>query len=1347
MNATTDKYTYLSTITDQTLTRTHLQRKDGVLYLAGNVTLESGEVRVAVLFSVDDGETWETELVDLDGEMHDPKLVLVNYDWWIIAHGQNELGIDTVHLARRVVDDKDTPHWDEAWTPLLANQENTARVTDAIVDHENPTVIHLVYETKNARGRYAVRVALLSTVTGELAHDDLVSSTPALDQHNGRLAMINTDTVALVFEQRLTTNNWSIVYTQYTWATWQFLEIKHLSGDVVLDNVHVNCYHPSIAVDSTESVHICWLMTSDGYASAWAVHITVIDTAATVPIIISEQVADDRYPWVIVDDNNDLFVLVNLDHKSVKYLTRKHDEDSWTTITNLANNTWTILNGWCDDSNLYTVVVDDADVVKFLRVDTALAELFIPVNDLHIARIDANEVELRWTKARNAEQVVVQRVAVDEWLIAPTLDSVAADDVSAHVVDLPEDGLYRFRLVYTKLDHTRGVIPLLDNLWTAGNEERDQLVTWTQVPDAKMLALEYTKLTWEDAMEVKSTADSCVLTLTAGEPLFRLSVTGGPREGFSNEVSPLTAEATPDGDVVLQWIIDDAMKSITVEQSIDGQRWFPCITSAPVDVDSRGCIVTNLARVVYWFRLRWTTDEDVELLSNEVTVCNCFRLTEVGGTYVNVGWVDVSSTEPRRVQISSDGGVTWYTVINAVENRTMRVPNLTRVTEYRLRLYYPDRFTGNYSNTITVVTSTAPVDTLKLIDQDNTTATFSAVIEGEYTTATAVVRNLYTDEEMRTTVTTLVDETGLLLFMLEDLPLGEYLGVSLELVGGPMEGRSAEVTLAVDGLGPVNDALTTVDAHTLRVTADAPAGLTADDLPSTVTVLYSDDGVNWQSVTGGELIDGQLVVTINALLQDMVYTARLVITRGANKGTGVVLTAKTDEDVFPAVHGHRLPGERSAAVSDKLVWIVDRDRVYNYNLTNDVQALITDLATGAARVWSSTVVDRAGHAHIAVATGKRVLLLRSTSMATPIEVYADPHGNAQTHVTITVRSDGREVLTWTEHMGTTAWVMHAIVDGDNVSVDVLMAGVEYRDASHVLTHDGYAVSAVTNTGDLMVTSIEPVLDPMSEDFGKNMITWYDAGVDNAVVDDASVDTKLAVDNIGYVHTVYAMTDGNYALGTVVDGEYTQRCTTTGVQWVTPIVVDDVLALMAERDNNVVACRWSTTAERLTDWAVASNMTLDGTPLTLAKGGNKFLSVTTHAGMWVVAETDVHAAVDAEVFNGVRVNDKLMLDLPNARVEAWTIGDPDDNPRVFMKVNNITREVTDRVASTGLPAHTAVHLTALEELPVNQWEENNVPAEALGAVTLDSTVGQRVIDLTTWLACSWNPSEIVNKMNG
>jgi hypothetical protein len=107
----------------------------------------------------------------------------------------------------------------------------------------------------------------------------------------------------------------------------------------------------------------------------------------------------------------------------------------------------------------------------------------------------------------------------------------------------------------------------------------------------------------------------------------------------------------------------------------------------------------------------------------------------------------------------------------------------------------------------------------------------------------------------------------------------------------------------------------------------------------------------------------------------------------------------------------------------------------------------------------------------------------------------------------------------------------------------------------------------------------------------------------------------------------------------------------------------------------------------------------------------------------------------------------MLDLPNARVEAWTIGDPDDNPRVFMKVNNITREVTDRVASTGLPAHTAVHLTALEELPVNQWEENNVPAEALGAVTLDSTVGQRVIDLTTWLACSWNPSEIVNKMNG
>ncbi len=1340
-----DKYTYMSTITDLPTSRTHLQIKDGVIYVACNYVDADGYTRVGVFHSTDDGATWSMTTVPGDDVFLDPKLVLVNYDWWIFAHTTNYDGIDTVHLIRRVVDDDNNATWDEDWQLVLDDQTLTARVTDAVVDPDNPTVVHVAYDARTARGRYTVHLATLSTIAEDdslVVNDVQVASTPAYDQHNARLALISSSTLAVVYEQRQTAGNWGVAYAQYVWATQQ-LTTMQLSGDVVVDKVHVDSYHPSLTVDNTGAVHVSWLQTSTGYVSAKVMYTLVVDNMRAPVEMVSTEAADDRYPWIIANDG-DLYVLLNLDHASVRYTTRKAGESEWTEITNLAGNTWVLLNGWCADANLYTVIATEHDELAFLRVDTKLAETFAPVDDLEIAKIDKNDVTLTWTKARNAEAVVLQGLGVDHWETAPTLTPPAVDDVQVHVTALPADGFYRFRLIRVHDDNSRDIVNLMNDTWIKGADNGDLLVDMPVNVGITEVRLEYTVLTWKDIKTMNPHDDEVTVPMTSMHPWFRLRVTGGPRAGYSNEVSPLTATAEANGDVTLRWATGAVMAKQEVLQSGDGLRWFPASVAAVVKPEDTSAVITGLANAVCYYQVVWTTVDDRMLVSNIVTVVNNLHVVSYGGTWAVMGWTDVSSGEPRRMQVSADGGANWKTVVNAINNQTMRVPGLERVTEYRLRLEYPNRFTGKYSNIVTLTTDTEPVDDWTLVSLDGVNAVLTATVD-DYTSAEVVYRDLNDDSFALVTVpvTAVRDENNVLTVELPDLPLGMYVGAALKITGGKMAGTSAEVVIAVDGTGPENVALTPVDAHTLRLTADAPPGATADNLTDVVVVVYSMNGIDWYEQRGGQLDSGQLVVDIPNLLQSTEYTAQLVITRGVHKGASALLAATTADDVFPAIYGDRLPGERSAVVVDDKVYIADRDKIYTVDLENrDQQVLVANLQAQSARVWTTLVVI-GGQLRVVMASGTTVFYGAIDEPLTTM--YTNPQANVMTRVQALARVDGVLVVTWVEMLGYTARLHRAVIDRDgNIALDVLTtADAAVAATACALTHDGMWSVMIAN-GSMSMLRLETVLDPAAADFGDETVTMPTVDVTDASVYDALLDPRLAVDNLGDVYAAYALSSGGCAAGYVVDNEYQPLGEWADVDWVTPLLVDNkrTLAYLGVRDQHVVACRWSAAAQVFTDWAQASELTLDGTVLTLAKTGDDYLAICAKYGRWQVISVDVNATVAAEVVNGVRVNDRMVLDVANAHVETWTTGDPEDKPHVFVKINQIIRDVTDRLV-TGDQAHTKVRLTALNEA-------TNTPLNSMGVVTITAMVDDEEqtvnIDITSWLTRTWQDTEtVVNKL--
>ena len=1340
-----DKYTYMSTITNLPTSRTHLQIKDGVIYVACNYIDDDGYTRVGIFHSTDDGESWTMTTVPGDDVFLDPKLALVNYDWWIFAHTTNYDGIDTIHLIRRTVDDDNNVTWDDDWQLVLDDQTLTARVTDVLVDPNNPTVVHVAYDARTARGKYTVRVMSLSTVSDSLiAYDNAVDATPAYDQHNGRLAKLTSDTVAMVYEQRLEAGNWSVRYAQYMWTTQQLTTIP-LSGDAVVNKIHVDSYHPSLTVDSSNAVHVSWLQTATGYESAKVMYALVVDNMSAPVETVSAEAADDRYPWVMTV-NGDIYVLMNLDHASVRYMTRKVGETNWTEVTNLAGNTWVLLNGWCADNNLYTVVNVDNNELGFLRVDTMLAETFAPVDDLEILYVTNDEVALTWTKARNAETVTVQGLAADSWATAPTLTPPQPGDAQVHVTALPADDYYRFRLIRVYADNSRDIITLMHDTWIKGADNGDLLIDIPSVPDdVTSVRLEYTTLTWRDIKRVNSHDDEVTLPLTSLHPWFRLNVTGGPRAGYSNEVSPLTATAEDNGDVTLRWNMGGNVNSVDVQQSGDGLRWFTASTSTVVPANATACTVTRLAGAVCYYRVIWTMDDGRMLFSNTVTVVNNLHVVNYGGTWATMGWTDVSGSEPRRMQISTDGGVTWTTVVNAINNQTMRVPGLTRITEYRFRLEYPNRFTGKWSNVVRLRTDTQPVEDLTLVSLTGTKAVLQATVD-EYTSAEVVYRDLYDDTftPVVVPVTTERDENGVLTVELDDLPLGMYVGAALRVTGGAMAGTSAEVVIAVDGTGPENVTLTTVDAHTLRLTATAPPGITADNIDAAVTTMYSYDGITWRQRTGGELTASQLVVDLPNLFQETTYTVQLVVTRGMHKGESLQLTATTAADVFPAVRGDRLPGERAAVIVDDTVYVVDRDKVYTVNVNDTTQqTMVADYNTGAARVWTDVVVV-GGKITVVMASGQTVSYgtLDDTELK---ELYVNPQASVMTRVHALARTDGVLVVTWLEMLGYTTLLRRALIQRDGtVTMDTLTtADAAVAANACVLTHDGMGSAMVAN-GAMALVRTERVLDPMVPDFDDETMSMPTVNIADASIYDAFADVRLAVDNLGSVYAAYMLADGGCAVGYVETDEYNQLAAWTNVDWATPLLIDNkrTLAYLAVKDNHVVACRWSTSAQMFTDWAQASDLTLDGNPLTLTHNGDVYTAVCAKTGRWRLVPVDVNATVAAEIVNGVRVNDKMTLDVPNARVDVWTTGDPADGPRVFVKVNQLIHDVTDRVVS-GDKAHTAVRLTALDEA-------DNQPVGTLGVVRVTAIVDgeEQVteIDLTSWLTRTWLDTEtIVNKL--
>lgn len=1344
-----NKYVYRNAITAYA-TRMQFSKVSGVLYLVANMET-NGVSWVTMNYSVDDGETWVDELLPVDASsVLDPKLVVIGDCWYVFAHGANSAGVDVVKFCRRLASGT-TAVWDKTWTTLFPSATTASRVTSAVLD-QSGTFIHLAFDELLATGKYEVRYAKFALADDSLALNVGVSSTPSTSQHNANLALVNTNTIGVVYEQENVNKVLEVHYTQYNFIDDEWAEIITLSNDAYNNN-----FHPSITVDGLGVAHVAWLLSLDSFKTSRVVYTKVVDLAKLTPEVVSTEAAKNNYPRVVVA-NEDVYIVFNTD-STVSYLVRHQGESAWTSVTNLTDDTWVVLDAVYADGNLYTVCVNKLQVVTLVRVDVNLAETFAPIHDLRVVSVTNAVMNLAWTKARNAVAVHVDRLNTQSWDVATTLPSVGPADASAHVVNL-DAGVYRFRVLSTLADGTQQLTTVGDAVVNTV-AKGDLVVAWTPLANVTAQVLEFTLETWSTILEVSPTSDTCAVALASELTRYRLVVVGGVAEGLSNIVSPLKVTITADDDVELDWSGLSDVDSIVVEQSIDLQHWHPVVTTTALTSADTSCVIPRVADVVYSYRLTYVTTSGSTLTTNVVSIVNSFQATAVSFDNVTVNWVDVTAGEHHRVQFSSSDGAGWVNATNAVNGQSMTVTGLDHATRYLMRLYFPNRVTGVYSNVIDLTTKPRPITDLTLVSSTSTTAELTFTTTDVFTSGHIELLDAVTKASSDIDLTTVdvvnvVNDVTTHTVTLGKLPLGSYLDVTVVLDNGRQAGQSNVVNVTTTGNGPTNVKVTPGD-HSLTVSCDPLERITAANVAEYVAILVTSDGVAWTTVPVTKL-DGNFAFTVTDLLQATTYAVRLVVVYGDNYGMSDVMQAVVNPSAYAPIHGRRLVGERTCAVrADGSILTYDRGVLYSTTPAG-VSSILVDLHVDSQYSFAKLVVDQADVAHLVFTHAKRLLYCTDAvvdgvkqSLGAPRELAADETVNAYTAVDAVVGYDNVVTVVWEEDHGYFSNVaMARLLNG--VTVDAPSLLIADGTSNHLprvaaKRAGGYHVACL-GSASVKVADATLVVDPAADNFLKESITVnvYDVG------DSAGTWLAITEDNLDGLHLVYNSTSS--------DLPATSYVTLTGgkfvVDRVMPLISDATLVLNVDQvvlgrsGSAALATRYVAADATWTDVSTVGSLgVVDDNTLTTVFVNDEFVLVDVHAGELVVKRLPRATIVAKQnVVNGRWIAGKLSLTMNRGTVDVWTCGDVDASPLLFMKVNTVYHDITPR---DEFGAVKYASLTTKSLVTVDIADASVADLKAAGAVdvvrltiTANSVDVDLLVDCTAMLAYSWDRSTIINK---
>lgn len=1286
--ANINRYLFQNVVTANAVNATIYKPDD--LYVLAEIVNNDNVCWIDINKSQDNGYTWtvDEDLPIFDYALHDPKGIIVDNTFYIFAHGITYKGIDGIYFNRRVTENGESTWGD--WT-LLTDYYFNHRLTDVCTDSTG-SAIHFVYEQLNTNDKFEVHYGMLSTSDYTVKHDIVINPVPYRNQSNAKLLYLSGNVVAISWEEENHNGIKQVFYAQYDFINKELSEILQLSDDEYNNN-----YHHSLTKDADGTVHIAWLKTPTTistpksgndtffYEKNHVLYTKIIGMEKKAVETISTDLISNDYPYIFSDENEDLYVVFSKSPDTLQYLSKKLGSDTWIELANITKNNLKILSAYCVDHNLYVLIRQD-NIVNLLRVDTNMAEEIKPVSDLQIASLEKTKIRFAWSPVRNAEQILLQQLAEDNYHNVPesSMNIQVVGTLYKCQVLMPQ-GRFKFRVVYTIDDKSNFIY--FDDEYINDNIQNIYL-EWNLSSDVTSYSLQYSAETWNTIAEPSYDSYYYEADFDGRVTRFRLQVIGGQSEGFSNEVQPLDIALDNDKNVLLSWLLVNNATSLKIQQTIDGWNWYDAKTVEPVSLTSTSATIPHINDILYQFRLQYEVNGSTQT-SNIVSMVNNFKVIDYTWHSVSLQWNDIDSNEQIKFQYSSDNGLTWETTSVPISNNVAMLTQLSHDTIYLLRMYYPNRCTGVYSNVVSVHTQKKPITTLSVSNVEITSASFSFYIDESYEDIEMHIKNTVEDTEQVILLSTLeldIDEpkpnVRTISFMYDDFRKGTYYDVFLTPLGSHYGLESNHVIF--NTVGDAIPKITNIDsdAHSVTLTWNALDRIDADNIKDFVSISYSIDGVNWVSKNVDIFGD---TYTVSDLMQSMIYKFRIICTYGDNYGVSDIVGIKTKEDSFLPVYGNRLPSECSFVVMpDDNIIVFDRGKLYSIN--GDEQVLLWDYEVEADNVYSSMICDKNGYVHLIYAYGKKLYYVNNlTGEYTNTLIYNNELVNAYLNPFLALKNDNTIALVFEEDWGHYSIIASTWFQNGSVlkPYEVLLNdGIYHHHPIIKLSDSGDWYLFTLNEAYMTMTAHHVNNDYTSDEYlSESTDDTVMFGIINPPTNRWFANYDVAMDNLGGLRIFYDSYNEQDVVeyNTYIGDEYkAQICTLKDLRNACVDINNFVVAGL--RGSQVYACRYISEDNIFTD-LLNTNITVeeDANPLNVYYTSDTMYVLSFYAGKFLVQTKPLTEIVQQKYVNGKWIDNvnTLQVDEDDYIASIWTYGDIHDYPKLFININNIVKEITPK----------------------------------------------------------------------
>ncbi|RIE02033.1 hypothetical protein D3H35_14815 [Cohnella faecalis] len=385
---------------------------------------------------------------------------------------------------------------------------------------------------------------------------------------------------------------------------------------------------------------------------------------------------------------------------------------------------------------------------------------------------------------------------------------------------------------------------------------------------------------------------------------FRLSVSGGQNNGFSNEKSITTASFPIETLAVsgkttstasLAWPALLKPTSLIVQQKTEGTGWTIAKTGT-LSTSSKSATVSGLAaNTAYQFRLVVTGGGNagesniVDAKTDAVKITSFAKNGNATVSAVPFKWTAALGATSVAIEQSTDGA-TWTlsaTGSLAANASAATVSGLRPNKTYQFRLKVTGGQNEGSSNSVSATTVAAPLTDLASGEITGSTAELNwTAAVGASSVKAELSSNggsSWTAAMVETAVganASTAKVTGLL--------AGTDYKLRLNVTSGENNGLSNVISIKT-AIVPVST-LTSSGKTTSSITLSWPALVK----PTSLIVQQKTEGTGWTTAKTGTLSTSAKGATVSGLTANTAYQFRLVVTGGGNAGESNIVDAKTD---------------------------------------------------------------------------------------------------------------------------------------------------------------------------------------------------------------------------------------------------------------------------------------------------------------------------------------------------------------------------------------------------------------------------------------------------------------------